>query len=204
MTGIYCMKGGMCLCEINNRTDDEKKSCLHYAGPILTTNTKQQLSAYSNADESGGNPKAKWGDAKAPFFGIPMSAVIQMGTVMGGGGFKYGLFNYRETDIKASTYHDAILRHLSLYFDGEDYDPVSAAAPGEIDDECPGSGAHHLAHVMACCALMIDAQESGRLIDDRSKTGLVRKILDESAKKFAEFKRRYYLWEEAHGRTKAE
>ena len=120
------------------------------------------------------NPKAAFGAAKAPFFGIPSSALIWLGNVMGGGGYKYGLFNYRKTRIAVSTYNDAITRHLYLYMDGEDTDPES--------------GAPHLAHVMACCALLMDAQMSGKCDDDRSKTGLVRPMLELSAERFKEFK----------------
>ena len=113
------------------------------------------------------NPKAAIGAAKAPFFGIPWTAVIEMGTVMDGGAHKYGAYNYRDTRISTTTYHDAILRHFMLWADGEDTDPESKAS--------------HLAHVMACCALMIDAREGMMLEDERSKTGNVRDMLDTSA-----------------------
>ncbi len=112
------------------------------------------------------NPKAGIGADKAPFFGVPSSALVAMGNVMAGGALKYGAFNYRDTRIAVSTYHDAILRHFHLYMDGEDCDP--------LDTTPPGSGVSHLAHIMACCALMIDAAENGMLDDDRSKTGKVR------------------------------
>ena len=93
---------------------------------------------------------------------------------MDGGAFKYGAYNYRDTNISTTTYHDAILRHFMLWADGEDTDPESKAS--------------HLAHIMACCALMIDAQENGKLVDERSKTGSVRPMLDRSAKLAREFR----------------
>jgi hypothetical protein len=80
------------------------------------------------------------------------------------GARKYGKFNYRETPIAASTYEDAIERHLQLWFDGEDTDYESDAS--------------HLAHVIACCALLMDAQATGKLHDDRQKTGIVRDQLE--------------------------
>jgi hypothetical protein len=120
------------------------------------------------------NPKAAIGAAKAPFFGIPWTAVIEMGTVMDGGAHKYGAYNYRDTRISTTTYHDAILRHFMLWADGEDDDPESKAS--------------HLAHVMACCALMIDADHGDMLEDDRSKTGNVRYMLEESARTAREFR----------------
>jgi len=120
------------------------------------------------------NPKAAIGAAKAPFFGIPWTAVIEMGTVMDGGAHKYGAYNYRDTRISTTTYHDAILRHFMLWADGEDQDPESKCS--------------HLAHIMACCALMIDADVGCMLEDDRSVTGSVRWMLDSSAKTAREFR----------------
>jgi len=120
------------------------------------------------------NPKAAIGAAKAPFFGIPWTAVIELGAVMDGGAHKYGAYNYRDSRISTTTYHDAILRHFMLWADGEDCDPESKAS--------------HLAHIMACCALMIDAQENVMLVDDRSKSGSVRPMLDRSAKLAREFR----------------
>jgi hypothetical protein len=120
------------------------------------------------------NPKAAIGAAKAPFFGIPWTAVIEMGTVMDGGAHKYGAYNYRDTVISTTTYHDAILRHFMLWADGEDNDPESKCS--------------HLAHIMACCALMIDADCGDMLEDDRSITGNVRWMLDSSATTAREFR----------------
>jgi hypothetical protein len=80
------------------------------------------------------------------------------------GAAKYSPFNYRESRIAASTYQDAMERHLQLWFDGEDN-----------DDE---TGVSHLASVIASCALLMDAQATGKLDDDRQKTGLVRPQLD--------------------------
>ena len=137
--------------------------------------------------------KAAFGDDKAPFFGIPWSAVAWLGNVMGGGGYKYGLYNYRNTRIAASTYHDAIMRHFMLWADGEDADPVYTVNEwGNIDYSIPpGSGAPHLAHIMACCALLLDAQEEGMLDDDRNKTGHMRRLLDQSKAKFKTFRKAY-------------
>jgi hypothetical protein len=137
------------------------------------------------------NPKAAFGAAKAPLFGIPWSAVAALGTVMGGGGYKYGLYNYRDTKIATSTYHDALLRHFMLWADGEDVDPVAVDG-----DPVPGSGVSHLAHIMACCALMIDAEVNGMLDDDRSKTGHMRAVLDQSKQDYQAFCANYDAYKE--------
>jgi hypothetical protein len=107
------------------------------------------------------NPKAALGRAKAPIQYIPTLSLRQLGVVMYLGAIvkKYGPFNWRERPVAATDYQDAIQRHLDLWFDGEDSDDESKVS--------------HLAHVMACCAILIDAQAHGTMIDDRRKTGVV-------------------------------
>ena len=73
------------------------------------------------------------------------------------GADKYGERNWRVDPIKSSTYEAAILRHFMAYFyDREDVDP--------------DSGYSHLYHIRACCAVMLDAEIHGTLIDDRGRT----------------------------------
>jgi hypothetical protein len=112
------------------------------------------------------NPKEIAGSKKPSIWSVmPRWIVLAVGRVMSVGAAKYGRFNYRESRIAASTYEDAIERHAQLWFDGEDNDPET--------------GVSHLASIMASCALLMDAQATGKLDDDRQKTGLVRKKLDE-------------------------
>lgn len=72
------------------------------------------------------------------------------------GADKYGERNWRVDPIKASTYEAAILRHFMAYF-------------YEREDLDPDSGLNHLYHIRACCAVMLDAEMSGTLIDDRDR-----------------------------------
>lgn len=110
------------------------------------------------------NPKELAGAKKPATWSVmPRWVMLQVGRVMSVGAAKYGAFNYRESSISASTYQDAIERHLALWFDGEDN-----------DDE---TGVSHLASVIASCALLMDAQATGKLDDDRQKTGIVREQL---------------------------
>lgn len=114
----------------------------------------------------GVNPKDIAGSKKPSTWSVmPRWVMLLVGRVMSVGAAKYGAFNYRETRISASVYQDALERHLQLWFDGEDTDPES--------------GVSHLAHAIASCALLLDAQATGKLHDDRQKTGLVRKTLDD-------------------------
>lgn len=100
-----------------------------------------------------GNPKTQYGMAKPSTAAIPPVAVLHLGKAMRNGADKYGRFNWREHSVTASVYYDAMMRHLLAYWDGE-----------EIAED---SGCHHLAHVMACCAILLDASASGKLNDDR-------------------------------------
>ena len=109
------------------------------------------------------NPKEAFGRAKATTFFIPALAVFKLGAVMALGARKYGPFNWRKDPIKASTYKEAIVRHLEAWIDGE-----------EEDEE---SGQSHLAHVMGCAAILIDAQAHESMIDDRVKSGRVAAFL---------------------------
>lgn len=111
------------------------------------------------------NPKEIAGSKKPSVWSVmPRWIVLQVGRVMSVGAAKYGAFNYRESPIAASTYQDALERHLGLWFDGEDNDHET--------------GVSHLASAIASCTLLMDAQATGKLVDDRQKTGLFRKHLD--------------------------
>lgn len=102
------------------------------------------------------NPKSRYGVKKpATLSRIPATAIIAEGKVMTLGGIKYGPFNWRDNSVSAEIYVDAAIRHLMLWNAGEDN-----------DDE---SGESHLAHVRACMGILIDALETGNLIDDRPK-----------------------------------
>lgn len=106
------------------------------------------------------NPKTAAGRAKPSLFStIPTASLPHLGEVMKLGANKYGPFNWRDTPVPAATYIDAAGRHLLSWFDGEDLDPES--------------GMSHLAHVMACCAIIIDAKENNMLDDNRPTKGRV-------------------------------
>jgi hypothetical protein len=100
------------------------------------------------------NPKTIFGLIKPSTRAIPPIAILRLGAVMEHGARKYGRFNWREHTVTVSVYTDAIMRHLMAYVDGEDLDPES--------------GMDHLAHIMACCALVLDAKAMGKLNDDRT------------------------------------
>ena len=114
-------------------------------------------------DQTKANPKHAAGSSKVPLHYVPMSAIVKMALVFEVGGTKYGLLNWRDTDVVRSVYLDALGRHYMALLDGQD-----------LDEE---TGYPQEAHIMACAAILIDAKELGRLIDDRGTPGNVAEIL---------------------------
>lgn len=102
------------------------------------------------------DPKGAVGALKTPLGLIPSYAMEQTAWVHKLGSDKYGPFNWRKTGVCASTYVNAILRHLNAWRDGETVDPES--------------GISHLAHVACSCNILLDAGFCGTLQDDRNIT----------------------------------
>ena len=99
------------------------------------------------------NPKDLIGCDKLPLHLFPRTAVVLGCLAFLDGGLKYGRSNWRKAGVRASIYYDALNRHMDAWFEGEDLDP--------------DSGLPHLAHALACIAILIDAQFSDKLKDDR-------------------------------------
>ena len=103
------------------------------------------------------NPKDLIGVKKVSLTKLPPVAVLHTAHAMMNGAVKYGQYNWRDKAVRASIYVDACERHLHAWFDGE--------------EDAADSGVHHLGHAMACLAILLDAQETGNLVDDRPATG---------------------------------
>lgn len=89
------------------------------------------------------------------------------------GARKYGPFNWRGNAVVASIYIDALIRHAMSWFEGE-----------ECADD---SGVHHLGHAIACLGILLDAQETGNLIDDRpGKDAVATRVLKRLQKQIEE------------------
>ncbi len=105
----------------------------------------------------GVDPKAAHGATKAPLALIPPVAAEACARALEHGAAKYGPFNWRDTTkgqaYSYMTYLHAMKRHIDALLDGED---VAA-----------DSGVHHLGHVMAGAAIVLDAAKVGTLCDDR-------------------------------------
>lgn len=105
------------------------------------------------ASRTKSNPKDLIGKAKASLSKIPTIASAWCAAAMMNGANKYGAYNWRGKEVIASIYVDACKRHLDLWFEGQ-----------RLADD---SGVHHLGHAMACCGLLLDAEATGNLVDDR-------------------------------------
>ena len=103
------------------------------------------------------NPKTVQGSKKPAMSCVPPVALLHLSHAMKDGEQKYGRMNWREHTVSSSVYYDAAMRHLMAWFDGETH--------------ASDSGVHHLAHVMACCAILLDGESLGVLNDDRSLSG---------------------------------
>lgn len=107
--------------------------------------------------EKGTNPKDAIGSDKLPLHLWPELASALGSLALLEGMLKYGRSNFRAIGVRASIYHDALRRHIGAWFEGEDC--------------APDSGLPHLAHALACIAILVDAEAAGKLNDDRMFAG---------------------------------
>jgi hypothetical protein len=110
------------------------------------------------------NPKDLVGSGKLPLHLWPVTATALGSLGLLDGMLKYGRSNFRAVGIRASIYYDAASRHLNAWFEGESVDP--------------DSGLPHLAHALACLAIIVDAEAAGKLNDDRMHPGGYRDLIN--------------------------
>jgi hypothetical protein len=99
------------------------------------------------------NPKQLYGDKKPPLHLIHMIAQLHEAAALHGGKRKYGENNYLATEVEAMTYVGAILRHLGQWVSGERVDRKELV--------------HHLGAIRACTNILLTAEATGMLIDNR-------------------------------------
>ncbi len=109
------------------------------------------------------NPKKSFGDKKPPLGQFPMSAMIEACLAHYDGDLKYGFRNWLENPVEARTYIEGALRHLRLYEHGE--------------SRTRDTNVHNLGAVIACCAILIDAELHKTLIDNRCRSKQVCDLL---------------------------
>lgn len=99
------------------------------------------------------NPKTVFGAEKAEVDKVPPALLLATAEAMAFGARKYGPYNWRTAKISSSVYYAAMMRHITAWWDGEDY--------------APDSKVHHLAHAAASIALLLDTMGSDLLNDNR-------------------------------------
>jgi hypothetical protein len=148
------------------REDRDILAALHDASPQDRINgathgsepfTPAQMAAGAALPALKGNPKDAVGATKPQLHLVPPSALIHMAKVFELGAKKYGPYNWRGNAVNMTVYISAAMRHLVSMLDGQTIDPES--------------GEPHAAHVADCMAILMDAGDTGNLIDDRPKPG---------------------------------
>jgi hypothetical protein len=131
--------------------------------PVMTEHDLPRIYA---PDAEGENPKDRIGQTKPPLHLIPPAAEVLESIVMGLGAKKYGgPFNWRSAKVRATVYIAAAKRHLAQWLDGESNDAES--------------GVSHLAHARACLGILLDAQATGNMVDDRPPPGVATVLIEQ-------------------------
>lgn len=120
-------------------------------------------------DHKPTNPKDAVGCKKAPLHLIPTTAKPEVALAFLEGALKYGTANWRKDGVKASIYKSALERHLDKWWEGEDRDQLTQV--------------EHLASIIACASIILDARLAGKLADDRpivcGEEGRAREAMDD-------------------------
>lgn len=142
--------------------------------PRTVSEVKSEIIAENNARSAvtskatTANPKDIVGSTKVSLSKVPAVALAHCAHAMMDGARKYDPYNWRAKAVQAGIYIDAAMRHILDWLEGEEI--------------APDSGVHHLGHAMACCAILLDCQENGCLIDDRPVTekskGVASRVFD--------------------------
>jgi len=86
---------------------------------------------------------------------VPKSALWGCGEALTYGQTKHGKYSFKEDGFPLTVMADKVLRHMSQFLDGEDFDKESKI--------------HHLHHAIADLAIMIDIKDHHPHQDDRFK-----------------------------------
>lgn len=110
------------------------------------------------------NPKDAIAVAKLPLHLVPSTLQAYAALAFAEGAAKYGAFNWRAAGVRDSVYRSAMERHLAKYANGEWADAKT--------------GVPHLASVIACAGILLDARLCGKLTDDRPPPAPVSALID--------------------------
>lgn len=128
-------------------------------------------------DTKPSNPKDIAAVGKIPLWLLSPIAKAHWAVAQFAGLIKYGAWNWRAAGVRSSVYLSAIERHLDAYKSGEELDPADETL--------------HLANIMACCAILIDAKEAGKLEDDRPPVVSLRPAYSQAMQSMQHIKQQY-------------
>ena len=123
------------------------------------------------------NPKDLVGVRKVPMSTLSGPVLMEVGLGMMEGACKYGRHNYRVSGVAASVYYDATMRHLMLWWEGEDIDP--------------DSGLSHVTKAISSLFVLRDAMINQQFRDDRPVSVVNQEWLRELNKKAAAIADKY-------------
>lgn len=117
------------------------------------------------SDRKATNPKDAIGSTKLPLHLVPGTLKAYAALAFAEGASKYGAYNWRAAGVRASIYKSALERHLEKWWNGEWADPAT--------------GVPHLASVIACAGIILDADLVGKLNDDRPPVAPLSEHIDD-------------------------
>jgi hypothetical protein len=126
---------------------------------------RRQSELYHSGKGKPTNPKDAIGSTKLPLDLVPDTLEVFAALAFAEGASKYGAYNWRESGVRASIYRAALDRHLKKWWNGENVDPKTKVP--------------HLASVMACAGIILDAEAMGKLTDDRPPKLDLGKLIEE-------------------------
>ncbi len=104
------------------------------------------------------------GTTKLPLGLVPDTITAEVALAFLEGALKYGRYNWRIAGVRASVYNDALERHRKKWWNGESADPKTRVK--------------HLASVIACAGILLDAELCGMLTDDRAPYAPLGDLMD--------------------------
>lgn len=170
----FCVNCGTPLQEVKvaPRSPDPKGAALVPAAPDGDPDHAAAVIGAFQGDGQPGtkpsnpiNPKDAIGQGKLPMHLVPTAVGRYAALAFAEGALKYGKYNWRVAGVRMSIYIDAAHRHLAKLQDGEWADGDSLGPDPEGNPQ--GTGVPHLANLIACAGIILDAWECNKLTDDR-------------------------------------
>lgn len=120
---------------------------------VYVTSFTEPVGDYREKPNTSLDPKGADGSLKPQLQLIPPVFNVELAKAISNGKERYGAWNWRVNEVEMMTYIGAMKRHIDAILDGEDIDPKSKV--------------HHLGHIAANCAIVLDAKAFGTLVDNR-------------------------------------